>query len=99
MAMSVAVAPYTDLYVGGRWRPAGDGGRFPVRDPGDGSTLAEVADATPADALEAVGAAHAAAAGWAARAPRERAEVLRRAFELMRSRQEAIAGTITAEMG
>ncbi len=99
MAISTALAPYTDLYVAGRWRAAAGDARFAVCDPGDGGTLAEVADAAPADALEAVDAAHGAAAGWAACPPRERAEVLRRAFELMRDRQEPIARTITAEMG
>jgi succinate-semialdehyde dehydrogenase / glutarate-semialdehyde dehydrogenase len=99
MAMSVAVAPYTDLFVGGQWRPAASGARFPVFDPGGGDALAEVADADVADALGAVDAADAAATAWAARAPRERAEVLRRGFELMRAREDAIAHTITAEMG
>jgi succinate-semialdehyde dehydrogenase/glutarate-semialdehyde dehydrogenase len=99
MAMSTAVAPHTDLYVGGCWRPAANGARLPVRDPADGSTLAEVADAAPSDALEAVASAHAAAADWAARAPRDRAELLRRGFEQMRAREEEIARTITAEMG
>jgi succinate-semialdehyde dehydrogenase / glutarate-semialdehyde dehydrogenase len=99
MAMSTAVTSQTDLFVGGRWRPATDGARLRVHDPADGGTLAEVADAAPADALEAVAAAHAAAAGWAARAPRDRAEVLRRGFELMRAREDEIARTITAEMG
>jgi succinate-semialdehyde dehydrogenase / glutarate-semialdehyde dehydrogenase len=97
--MTLAVAPYTDLFVGGRWRPAAGDARLPVRDPADGSVLADVADAGPADALDAVDAAHAAAADWAARAPRERAEVLRRGFELMREHEEAIGRTITAEMG
>ena len=51
------------------------------------------------DALAAVDAAAAAAPGWAATPPRERAEILRRGFELMRAREEEIAATITAEMG
>jgi succinate-semialdehyde dehydrogenase/glutarate-semialdehyde dehydrogenase len=99
MAISSTVAPYTELFVAGRWREAAEDARFPVHDPGDGAVLAEVADAAPADALDAVDAAEAASADWAATAPRERAEVLRRGFELMSARQDAIARTITAEMG
>jgi succinate-semialdehyde dehydrogenase/glutarate-semialdehyde dehydrogenase len=89
----------TDLYVDGRWRPAHAGDRFGVYDPADGSRFADVADASPADALAAVDAAEAAAADWAARPPRERAEVLRRGYELMRTHEERLGRTITAEMG
>jgi succinate-semialdehyde dehydrogenase/glutarate-semialdehyde dehydrogenase len=99
MAISTTVAPYTEVYVAGRWRAAAGDGRFPVHDPGDGHVVAEVADATAGDAIDAVGAAYEAAAAWAATAPRERAEVLRRGFELMRAREYAIARTITTEMG
>jgi len=42
-----------------------------------------VADGTVGDALDAVGAASGALAGWAATPPRQRAECLRRTFELM----------------
>ena len=89
----------TDLLIGGTWRPAGDGARIDVLDPATGDALAAVADASPEDALAAVDAAAAAAPAWAATAPRERAEVLRRGFELMRAREDEIAATITAEMG
>jgi succinate-semialdehyde dehydrogenase / glutarate-semialdehyde dehydrogenase len=100
---SVAEAPPwggpTDLLVGGDWRPAVSGRRLPVLDPSDGSLIAEVADAEVADALAAVDAAAEAAPAWAATSPRERAEILRRGFELMRGAREEIALTITREMG
>jgi succinate-semialdehyde dehydrogenase/glutarate-semialdehyde dehydrogenase len=89
----------TDLLIGGTWRPAGDGARIDVLDPATGGALAAVADASPEDALAAVDAAAAAAPAWAATAPRERAEVLRRGFELMRAREDEITAAITAEMG
>jgi succinate-semialdehyde dehydrogenase/glutarate-semialdehyde dehydrogenase len=89
----------TDLYVGGVWRSASDGGRFEVVDPATGGVLATVADGTVADGLAAVDAASAAAAGWAATAPRERAEVLRRAFELMTAEAEDLAVLIALENG
>ena len=55
--------------------------RFPVLDPADGSVIDTVHSATPEDGIAAVDAAAAAAEDWASRAPRERAEILRRAFD------------------
>ncbi len=79
--------------------PASDGGRFDVLDPATGEVITTVADGTVDDAMAAVDAADAAAAGWAATAPRERAEILRRAFELMTERAEDLAQLITLENG
>ncbi|MBN1606172.1 MAG: betaine-aldehyde dehydrogenase, partial [Polyangiaceae bacterium] len=56
---ALAAAP-TELLIGGEWRAAQRGGRFAVEDPATGETLAEVADATPADGLAALDAAVAA---------------------------------------
>jgi succinate-semialdehyde dehydrogenase / glutarate-semialdehyde dehydrogenase len=89
----------TDLYVAGAWRPAGGGGKLPVEDPSTGQTLVEVADATPEDALAALGAAADTQASWAATAPRERGEILRRAYELLLERADDLALLMTLEMG
>ena len=89
----------TDLYIGGKTVPAVDGGRFDVLDPATGEVVATVADGTVTDALAAVDAAAAAAAGWAATAPRERAEILRKVFELMAEHTEDYARLITLENG
>jgi succinate-semialdehyde dehydrogenase/glutarate-semialdehyde dehydrogenase len=94
----MADAP-TDLFIGGKWVPAAAGDRFDVYDPATGSVIASVADGRVPDALAAVDAAEAAAAGWAATAPRERAEVLRRAFELMTARGDELARLISLENG
>ena len=88
-----------DLCIGGKVVPASDGGRFDVLDPATGGVLTSVANGTVEDALAAVDAADAAAAGWAATAPRERAEILRKAFELMTERREEIAHLISLENG
>ena len=78
------------LYIGGEWRPASGGGTLAVEDPSTGETLAEVADATPEDALAALAAAAEAQAAGPRRAPRERGEILRRAYELLlRARRRA----------
>ncbi|HEY0493455.1 MAG TPA: aldehyde dehydrogenase family protein, partial [Candidatus Dormibacteraeota bacterium] len=82
---------HTDLYIGGAWRPASDGQRIQVTDPASSEQISTVASASLQDALDAVDAASDAFRSWAARAPRERAEILRRAFELMMRDQEKLA--------
>jgi succinate-semialdehyde dehydrogenase/glutarate-semialdehyde dehydrogenase len=89
----------TDLWIGGKAVPASDGGRFDVLDPATGQVLASVADGTVDDAIAAVDAADAAAADWAATSPRERSEILRRAFELMTAEAETLAKLVTLENG
>ena len=91
--------PFADLYIGAKWVPASDGGRFDVRDPATGRTIASVANGTEEDAIAAVDAAEQAAEDWAARSPRERAEILRRAWELMTARLEELARLVTLENG
>jgi len=90
---------HTDLYVGGTFRPGAAGTRFDVINPADESTLASVASAEIADADAALDAAGAAFADWAGRTPRERAEVLRRAWELMTARLDDFARMISLENG
>jgi len=87
------------LYVGGEWREASGGGTLAVEDPSTGEPLCEVADATPADARAALDAACEAQAAWAATAPRERGEILRRAYEQVVARAEELALLMTLEMG
>jgi succinate-semialdehyde dehydrogenase/glutarate-semialdehyde dehydrogenase len=88
-----------DLRIGGKDVPAADGRRFDVLDPATGDTITSVADADVADAITAVDAADHAAAAWAATAPRERAEILRRAFEAMTAASDEFARLISHENG
>jgi succinate-semialdehyde dehydrogenase / glutarate-semialdehyde dehydrogenase len=87
------------LFVGGRWRDAGGGRSFPVDDPSTGEALCEVADATEDDGRAALDAACDAQAAWAAHPPRERGEILRRAFETIVARADDLALLMTLEMG
>jgi len=89
----------TELFIGGLWRPAESGRTFPVLNPATEETLAEVADAGPTDSLAALDAACEAQERWADTAPRQRAEILRRAFDLVSGYSEQIATLITLEMG
>jgi len=90
---------HTDLYIDGEWRPASDGQRIEVQDPATGQVITTVASASVKDALDAVQAAHQARRLWASRAPRERAEILRRAFDLMLKEKEKLAELMTRENG
>ncbi len=85
--------------IGDEWVEAGDGRRFPVRDPATGAVLAEVADAGAAEAVRAVEAADAAGPAWRSRTARDRAGVLRRWYTLILEHQEDLARLMTAEQG
>jgi succinate-semialdehyde dehydrogenase / glutarate-semialdehyde dehydrogenase len=89
----------TQLFIGGRWRDAEGGKTLPVEDPSTGDTLVEVADASVADGKAALDAACAAQADWARTPPRERGEILRRAFEIITERADDLALLMTLEMG
>jgi succinate-semialdehyde dehydrogenase / glutarate-semialdehyde dehydrogenase len=89
----------TQLYVGGSWRDAGEGGTIAVEDPSTGETLAEVADATVDDAKAALAAAHEAFGTFRDHPPRERGDILRRAYDLITERADDLALLMTLEMG
>src|SRR5579859_8075048 len=86
------------LYIGGEWRD-GSHGTLSVEDPSTGESLCEVADASPEDAIAALDAAVAAGPEWAQHPPRERGEILRRAFEEIARRADELALLMTLEMG
>ncbi|WP_328449397.1 NAD-dependent succinate-semialdehyde dehydrogenase [Amycolatopsis sp. NBC_00438] len=88
-----------ELFIGGKWVAAETGKTFPVLDPATGRELCQVADASPADGVAALDAAVAAQADFAKMAPRERGEILRRAYELLMARQDELALLMTLEMG
>ncbi|MGW6279222.1 NAD-dependent succinate-semialdehyde dehydrogenase [Kribbella sp. NPDC055071] len=89
----------TELFIGGKWVAASGGKTLAVEDPATGTTLCDVADASPADGVAALDAAAAAQADWAATPPRERGEILRRTYELMTERADDLALLMTLEMG
>ncbi|GAB4589143.1 NAD-dependent succinate-semialdehyde dehydrogenase [Nocardia sp. IFM 10818] len=88
----------TQLWIGGPVDAAG-GATFPVHNPATGAVIANVADATPADAVRALDAAVAAQADWAATPARQRGEILRAVFEAITARAEEFALLMTLEMG
>ncbi|WP_340538955.1 NAD-dependent succinate-semialdehyde dehydrogenase [Nocardioides sp. GXZ039] len=96
---AVLTPEHRNLLIGGTWRDADDGKRFDVVDPADGAVIASVADGSPGEAIEALDAAVATQASWAATPPRERGEILRRAWELLQERADDVAWLMSLEMG
>ncbi|MDQ3276572.1 MAG: NAD-dependent succinate-semialdehyde dehydrogenase [Actinomycetota bacterium] len=95
----VVDAVHSQLFIGGQWRGAEGGKTFGVEDPSTGNVLAEVADAGVADGEAALDAAVAAQQDWGRTPPRDRGEILRRAFELITERADDLALLMTLEMG
>jgi succinate-semialdehyde dehydrogenase/glutarate-semialdehyde dehydrogenase len=87
------------LFIDGEWRDATGGGVLPVEDPSTGERLCDVADASPEDGQAALDAASRAQSSWAAHPPRERGEILRRAFARIVERADELALLMTLEMG
>ncbi|CAM03038.1 succinate-semialdehyde dehydrogenase/glutarate-semialdehyde dehydrogenase [Saccharopolyspora erythraea NRRL 2338] len=96
---TVVEAAPKQLLIGGKWRPASEDRTYEVEDPSTGRALCSVADASPDDGLAALAAAHEAQHEWAKHPPRERGEILRRAYELIMQRHEDLSLLMTLEMG
>ena len=90
----------TDLWIGGKWRKSSDNARFDVIDPATEKKVASVASATPRGCHRS-GRCRATprSPAWAAKKPRERGEILRKAFELIMRDAERLAKLITLENG
>jgi succinate-semialdehyde dehydrogenase/glutarate-semialdehyde dehydrogenase len=89
----------TDLFIAGVWRPASAGGTLAVEDPATAEPLVHVADARADDALAALAAAADAQAEWGVHPPRERGEILRRAYQAIVDQADELALLMTLEMG
>ena len=96
---AVVSAVPRQLLIGGTWVDATGGATFDVLDPSTGEVLCAVADAGPDDGRRALDAAVRAQVGFAGSSPRERADILTRAFELLHERIDDLALLMTLEMG
>ena len=70
-------------YIDGEWRAARSGARFSVKNPATGDVIAEVADLAEDDVKDAIEAAHRAWGPWRAKTAKERAQLMRKWYELM----------------
>lgn len=92
----------TDIWlaeINGKPVAASDGRTFAVTNPATGAIIAQVADLSRADVTAAIAAAHAAQPAWAARTAKDRANILRRWYDLLMAEQESLAQLLTAEQG
>jgi succinate-semialdehyde dehydrogenase / glutarate-semialdehyde dehydrogenase len=89
----------TDLFIDGAWQKAASSATFPVENPATNEIIAHVADGGPEDAALAIKAAGRAQAQWSKSTPRQRADILRRAFDLVIANTDRLAAIMTAEMG
>lgn len=89
----------TELFIDGEWQGAASSATFPVENPATNEIIAHVANGGPEDAALAITAAGRAQAAWGKSTPRERADILRRAFALVIANTERLAAIMTAEMG
>ncbi|RWR49903.1 NAD-dependent succinate-semialdehyde dehydrogenase [Sinirhodobacter ferrireducens] len=89
----------TKAYVAGEWVDADDGTTFEVLNPARGDVICTVPDLGRAETARAIEAARIAMKEWAARTAKERAQVLRKWFELMMANQDDLGAILTAEMG
>ena len=87
------------LFIGGQGRSAEGGATLTVQDPATGATIKTIASASVADGTAAMDAAAETFPAWAATPVRERAELLRRAFDLLQERKEDFALLMSIEMG
>jgi len=89
----------TKAYLGGDWADADDGATFEVTNPAHGDVICTVPDLGRAETARAIEAARVAQQDWAARAAKERANILRKWFDLMMAAQADLGTILTAEMG
>ncbi|MEY4398539.1 MAG: hypothetical protein RLZ53_1115 [Actinomycetota bacterium] len=89
----------TGLYIDGKWVQGHGEQQINVEDPATGKTLLTIANANAEDGMAAMKAAADVQEQWAKTSPRERAEILRRTFEIVRERSEEFATIISLEMG
>ncbi len=99
LTVDLATSVPTDLYINGQWVPASDGNKFPVINPANNQVLTSVSSACEQDVLSAIDAAHNAAHDWASTSPRARAEILRKAFDLIIEHKHTMARLISLEEG
>ena len=86
-------------YVAGEWIDADDGATFPVLNPSRGDVITEIADLGVAEVRRAIEAADIAWKKWAALTGKERANILRKWYDLMMENADDLAAILTAEMG
>ena len=89
----------TQGYLAGEWVDGDGGATFDVTNPARGDVIAKVADLSRAQTARAIAAAEAAQKEWAAKTAKERANILRRWYDLMMKNADDLGTILTAEQG
>ncbi|AQS46865.1 succinate-semialdehyde dehydrogenase (NADP(+)) [Thioclava nitratireducens] len=89
----------TKALVAGEWVDADDGTTFEVTNPARGDVICTVPDLGRAETARAIAAADEAMKDWAARTGKERAQIMRKWYDLMMENQDDLGAILTAEMG
>ena len=87
------------MFIAGEWVPSKTGRMLPITDPATGEPVGEVPDASETDVNEACEAAATAFSSWRRVPAAERARLLHTAAEGLRIHTDALAGTLTSELG
>jgi acyl-CoA reductase-like NAD-dependent aldehyde dehydrogenase len=95
----MATATVQQMFIGGAWQASASGETFEATSPATGETIAAIAQGDRSDAVNAIGAAGAAADGWARLTAFERAAKMVRVAEVIASRREQLARTLTLDQG
>ena len=85
--------------IAGEWLDADDGSTFAVTNPARGDVICSVPNMSRVETARAIAAAAVAQKEWAARTGKERAQIMRKWFDLMMANQDDLARILTAEMG
>ena len=86
-------------YIDGAWIDALNRGTIPVTNPATGETLGTVPRMGAEETRQAIEAADRALPAWRGKTAKERAQILRKWFDLMMANQEDLATLMTAEQG
>ncbi|WP_111496853.1 NAD-dependent succinate-semialdehyde dehydrogenase [Marinobacter bohaiensis] len=86
-------------FINGQWVDAAKGHTFPVFNPSNGDKVADVPDLGGAETAAAIDAADAALKPWQALTAKQRANLLRRWFDLIIAHQDDLARIMTTEQG
>lgn len=89
----------TEAYINGEWVAADSGARLPVTNPATGELIADVAKAGADETKRAIEAAETAMVSWRQQPAKQRAQIMRRWFDLVMANQEDLARIMTHEQG
>ena len=95
----MATSTVQQMFVGGSWQPSASGETFEARSPATGGLIASIPQGDRSDAVRAIDAARGAADGWAGLTAFERAAKMHAVGDLIESRRDQLAHTLTLDQG